>query len=237
MSVASSVEHYDAAIFSLPDYARDLGIEQHFIRPAINPFSPKNRDLSDGEIAECQARYRVPTDRLLVTQISRFDRWKDPMGVIDAFHKACEQSIAGSLWSATMRAMIRRARSSSTRFAIRSTSGSSSSRPTIRSTREGFGLTVTEAMWKGAAVVVGNVGGIRHQIQDGENGWHRRRWRGASDRGGSNHRQARPAAGPSPLRGKVQRQAHGAAIPGSLRSPCKNRPLRRARLAGASGKH
>jgi trehalose synthase len=85
------VEQYDAAVFSLPEYARDLAIDQRFITPAINPFSAKNRELSDDEIAECLAHYRIPTDRPLVAQVSRFDPWKDPAGVIEAVRRAREQ--------------------------------------------------------------------------------------------------------------------------------------------------
>src|SRR5207249_6429316 len=85
------VEQYDVAIFSLPEYAQGLNIDQRFITPAIDPFSAKNMELSDQEIRECLAHHRIPTDRPLVTQISRFDRWKDPMGVIEAFRKARKQ--------------------------------------------------------------------------------------------------------------------------------------------------
>ena len=62
-----------------------------FVTPAIDPFSAKNRELSDREIREFLRNYKIPTDRPLVTQISRFDRWKDPMGVIEAFRKAREE--------------------------------------------------------------------------------------------------------------------------------------------------
>src|SRR5262245_29051600 len=72
------VEQYDLAVFSMPDYAQQLGVEQRIITPAIDPFSPKNREMSDEEILN---HYRVPTDRPLVVQVSRFDRWKDPVGV------------------------------------------------------------------------------------------------------------------------------------------------------------
>src|SRR4051812_26641580 len=85
------IEQYDAAIFSLPEYGQDLRIDQQFVTPAIDPFSAKNRELSDREIREFLRNHKIPTDRPLVTQISRFDAWKDPMGVIDAFRKAREQ--------------------------------------------------------------------------------------------------------------------------------------------------
>ena len=185
--VRKFVEQYDAAILSLPDYARDLRIEQRFIRPAINPFSPKNRDLSDSEITECLLRHRIPTDRPLVTQISRFDRWKDPVGVIDAFRKACEQvdcrlvlvgnNATDDPESEVMLDTIRN--SIDERIIVIAADdpilvNALQRRSAVvmqKSTKEGFGLTVTEAMWKGAAVVGGNVGGIRHQIEDGQNGF------------------------------------------------------------------
>jgi trehalose synthase len=78
------VERYDAAVFSLREYARDLRIPQRFIMPAINPFSMINKDLTEIEIDEVLARYKIPTDLPLVVQVSRFDKWKDPQGVIDA---------------------------------------------------------------------------------------------------------------------------------------------------------
>ena len=181
------VEQYDAAIFSLPEYRKDLTIDQRFIAPAINPFSSKNIELTDDEIDECFTKYRIPTDRPLVTQISRFDRWKDPLGVIAAFREArkqvdCTLVLAGSSAIDDPEGDV-----------ILETIHSSVDESVIvlcvedpilvnalqrraavvlqKSIREGFGLTVTEAMWKGAAIVAGNVGGIRHQITDGENGF------------------------------------------------------------------
>jgi trehalose synthase len=85
------VEQYDLAVFSMPEYAQQLGVEQRIITPAIDPFSPKNREMSDREIEDCLQHYGVPTDRPLVVQVSRFDRWKGPVGVIEAFRKAAEQ--------------------------------------------------------------------------------------------------------------------------------------------------
>src|SRR5205085_1808525 len=79
------IKDYDAAVFSLPEYGQAaLGIDQRFMTPAINPFAPKNIELSDSEIGACLAHHRIPTDRPLVVQVSRFDRWKDPLGVIEA---------------------------------------------------------------------------------------------------------------------------------------------------------
>jgi trehalose synthase len=180
------VEQYDAAIFSLPEYAKDLAIDQRFITPAINPFSAKNRELSDDEISDCLAHYRIPTDRPLVVQVSRFDRWKDPAGVIEAYRSAREQV------DCTLVLLGNHAIDDPEGDVILETIHSSVDEriivltvddPTLvnalqrraavvlqKSIREGFGLTVTEAMWKGAAVIGGNVGGIRRQITDGENG-------------------------------------------------------------------
>jgi len=181
------IEQFNAAIFSLPEYRQDLQVDQHFITPAIDPFSAKNREMSDREVGEFLDNYKIPTDRPLVTQISRFDRWKDPMGVIEAFRKAREQvecrlvlvgnnatddpeggKILEKIKSVADEGIIVLAVDDPTlvnalqRFAAVVLQ---------KSTREGFGLTVTEAMWKGAAVIGGDVGGIRHQIKDGWNGF------------------------------------------------------------------
>jgi trehalose synthase len=181
------VDSYDAAIFSLPEYAQELDIVQLFFTPAINPFSAKNADLSEAEIDQCLMRHRVPTNRPLVTQISRFDRWKDPMGVIEAFRKArqnadCTLVLVGNTATddpegdvilETIKASI------DDRIIVLTADdpilvNALQRRAAVvlqKSTREGFGLTVTEAMWKGAAVIGGDVGGIRRQIHDGENGF------------------------------------------------------------------
>ncbi|MGD8849844.1 MAG: hypothetical protein PVF18_08985, partial [Anaerolineales bacterium] len=84
------VELYDAVVVSLKDYALDINTPQVFIKPAINPFTIKNREFSDKEIKGRLDYYDIPTDLPLITQISRFDKWKDPKGVIDAFKIACE---------------------------------------------------------------------------------------------------------------------------------------------------
>jgi trehalose synthase len=181
------VEEYDAAVFSLPEYGQQLDIDQRFVTPAIDPFSAKNRELSDREIREFLRNYKIPTDRPLVTQISRFDRWKDPIGVIEAFRKAREQvdctlvlignNASDDPEGGKLLEMIES-------VADEGIIVLSVDDPTLvnalqrsaavvlqKSTREGFGLTVTEAMWKGAAVIGGNVGGIRHQIRDEWNGF------------------------------------------------------------------
>lgn len=181
------VEQYDYAIFSLPEYAQQLPIEQRFITPAIDPFSAKNAELSDQEIRECLRYHRIPLDRPLVTQISRFDRWKDPIGVIEAVRKAREQV------DCTLVLLGNNASDDPEGHVVLETIKSSIDKGVIvlavddpllvnalqrrsavvlqKSIREGFGLTVAEAMWKGAAVIGGDVGGIRHQIVDGDSGF------------------------------------------------------------------
>jgi trehalose synthase len=181
------IHQYNAAIVSLPEYGQDLQVDQHFVTPAIDPFSAKNRELSDREIQEFLGNYKIPTHRPLVTQISRFDRWKDPMGVIEAFRKAREQvectlvlvgnnasddpegaKILEMIESAADEDIIVLAVDDPT---LVNALQRSAAVVLQKSTREGFGLTVTEAMWKGAAVIGGDVGGIRHQIRDEWNGF------------------------------------------------------------------
>jgi len=181
------VEQYDMAIFSLPEYAKDLAIDQRFITPAINPFAAKNCELSDDDIEDCLAHYGIPTDRPLVVQISRFDPWKDPAGVIEACRIAREQVdctlvLVGStaLDDPEAGVILETIQSSVDERVIVLTAEDATlvnalqRRAAVvlqKSIREGFGLTVAEAMWKGAAVIGGNVGGIRRQIKDGENGF------------------------------------------------------------------
>jgi trehalose synthase len=181
------IQQYNAAIFSLPEYSQDLQVDQHFVTPAIDPFSAKNRELSDREIREFLSNYKIPTDRPFVTQISRFDRWKDPMGVIEAFRKARQQvdcrlvlvgnnasddpegeKVLEKIKSAADESIIVLAVDDPT---LVNALQRSAAVVLQKSTREGFGLTVTEAMWKGAAVIGGDVGGIRHQIKDEWNGF------------------------------------------------------------------
>lgn len=181
------IEQYDAAILSLPEYGQDFRIDQQFVTPAIDPFSAKNREMSDREIREFLHNYKIPTDRPLVIQVSRFDRWKDPMGVIEAFRKAREQvdctlvlignnasddpeggKLLETIESAADESIIVLAVDDPT---LVNALQRSAAVVLQKSTREGFGLTVTEAMWKGAAVIGGDVGGIRHQIKDEWNGF------------------------------------------------------------------
>ncbi len=181
------VEQYDTAVFHLPEYAQDLGIEQRFLLPAIDPFSAKNRELTEADIDECLAFHRIPLDRPLIVQVSRFDRWKDPWGVIEAFRQArklvdCTLVLLGNtaVDDPEAEVILETIHSSADERLLVLTVDDAKlvnalqRRAAVvlqKSIREGFGLTVTEAMWKGAAVIGGNVGGIRRQIKDGENGF------------------------------------------------------------------
>jgi trehalose synthase len=185
--IAPLVERYDAVVLSLPEYAQNLGTPQRFIMPAINPFSTTNKELTDAEIADRFAHYDIPTDLPLVAQVSRFDKWKDPHGVIDAFQIArkqvdCTLVLVGNVATddpegqEVFASLCRCAEDRIRILSVQDTAlvNALQRRATVvlqKSIREGFGLTVTEAMWKGAAVIGGNVGGIKHQIQDGVNGF------------------------------------------------------------------
>ena len=181
------IERYDAVILSLPEYARKLTTPQRFITPAINPFSTTNRPLSEADITDRLEHYGIPTDLPLVVQVSRFDKWKDPQGVIRAFNIARREVDATLVLVGNVatddpegqEVFESLCRCSEERLRILSVQDSAlvnalQRRAAVvlqKSIREGFGLTVTEAMWKGAAVIGGSVGGIRHQIEDGVSGF------------------------------------------------------------------
>lgn len=181
------IEKYDAMIVSLDEYKQDLPVPQVNFMPAINPFSIKNRRLSEEEMADRLDYYDIPTDLPIVTQVSRFDRWKDPEGVIEAFKMAQEeidatlvllgsiatddpegQKVYQSLLDSREERIIILAKEDT---ALVNALQTKSAIILQKSIREGFGLTVTEAMWKGTPVIGGNVGGIKYQIEDGKNGY------------------------------------------------------------------
>jgi trehalose synthase len=181
------IEKYDAVILSSKDYKQKLKIPQLFFIPAIDPFTITNRELSQKEIDERLNYYNIPTDLPLVVQISRFDRWKDPEGVIKAFKLArkqvdCTLVLLGNVATddpegAEVYQSLLDSREE--RIIILSHQDGALVNSLQRraacvlqkSIREGFGLTVAEAMWKAAAVIGGNTGGIRYQIEDGVNGF------------------------------------------------------------------
>lgn len=181
------VEKYDAVIYTLKDYKQKLDTPQVFFQPAINPFSLTNKEMNEDEVDERLAHYDIPTDLPIVAQVSRFDKWKDPEGVIKAF-KIARKEIDATLvllgnvatddpeGEQVYHSMLKHRED---RIIILSKQDTALVNALQRkaavilqkSKREGFGLTVTEAMWKGTPVIGGNVGGIRYQIKDGENGY------------------------------------------------------------------
>ncbi len=185
--LAGFVERYDAVVLSLPEYAQKLETPQRFIMPAINPFSSTNRPLTEAEIDERLNHYAIPTDLPLIVQVSRFDKWKDPRGVIEAFQRVRREVDATLVLVGNVatddpegqEVFESLAHQRDERVLILSVQDTAlvnalQRRAAVvvqKSLREGFGLTVTEAMWKGAAVVGGRVGGIRHQIEDGVSGF------------------------------------------------------------------
>jgi trehalose synthase len=189
------VERYDGAIFTLPNYVKDdLGEVTVFcVPPAIDPLSPKNVDLPDDTVNAILERYGVDPNRPMITQISRFDPWKDPLGVIDVYRTVKHEFsdlqlvLVASMasddpegWDWYERT-VRRAGEDFDIHILSNLNGvgnievnafQRAARVVIqKSTREGFGLVVSEALWKGRPVVAGNVGGIPLQIVNGKTGF------------------------------------------------------------------
>ncbi len=185
------VVKYDAAIFSLSRFAQRLPIPQFLIYPSIDPLSDKNRDLSAKEQARILSRLNVPTDKPILLQVSRFDHFKDPLGVIQAYrlikkHHDVQLVLAGG--GATddpegeaVLAEVREAARDDSDIHILLLPPDANLEinalqraATIvlqKSLREGFGLTVAEAMWKGKPVIGGFAGGITVQLVYGLTGF------------------------------------------------------------------
>jgi trehalose synthase len=182
------IDNYDVVIPSCKEFAQEMKPPQRVMMPAINPFTIKNRQLSDREVDERLAHYEIPVDLPLVVQVSRFDPWKDPKGVVEAFKLARKQidarlvllgnfatddpegeDIFHSLCACRDERILILTSGDDT--ALVNALQTRAAVVLQKSLREGFGLTVAEAMWKGTPVIGGNVGGIRYQIEDGVNGF------------------------------------------------------------------
>jgi trehalose synthase len=185
------VEAYDASIFSMAEFAQTLPHPQFLVPPSIDPLSEKNRDLEPADIEAVRAEYGLDPSRPLLVQISRFDRFKDPVGVIEAYRLVRKVSpvqlvLAGG--GATD--------DPEGKAVLDDVTEAASGDPDIhvlllppdshrtvnalqrladvivqKSTKEGFGLTVTEGMWKGKPVIGGDVGGIRLQVVNHHTGF------------------------------------------------------------------
>ncbi|HSM14862.1 MAG TPA: glycosyltransferase [Thermoanaerobaculia bacterium] len=178
------VRGYDASVFSLAAFARALEHPQYLIAPSIDPLAEKNIDLPEREVAEVAAGFGIDPDRPMVLQVSRFDRFKDPLGVIRAWqmvraHQPVQLVLAGSDASddpegAAVLAEVRAAVEGEADVHIlllpadaHRTINALQRRADVvlqKSIREGFGLTVTEALWKRRPVVGGDTGGITLQV-------------------------------------------------------------------------
>lgn len=184
-------EQYDAAVFSVSKFARAMRMHEFIVPPSIDPISDKNRDLSPEEIQETVTKFDIPLDRPVILQVSRFDRFKDPIGVIKAYrmvkkYNDCILILAGSPAADDPEGEI----------VLNEVKQHAADDPDIRilllppfsdkdinalqraatvvvqkSLKEGFGLTVSEAMWKGKPVIGGAVGGIPLQVVHGVTGF------------------------------------------------------------------
>lgn len=180
------VVEYDAAVFSAPAFSRELPLRQFLISPSIDPLSDKNRELPEETIDAILFKYSIPKDKPIITQISRFDYLKDPVGVIEAFDLVrrsvdCRLILAGGTAtddpeSDKVLAEVRdRAGSNPDIHVLLVPPGSDTEINALqrastvvvqKSLREGFGLTVSEALWKAKPVVASAVGGIPLQVKN-----------------------------------------------------------------------
>lgn len=184
---------YDMVIVSNEEYRQaDLPVEQRVVYPAIDPLCPTNKEIPNGTISKYLKKFKVPNDRPLITQVSRFDKWKDPEGVIEVFKLVrekinCRLVLCGSTATDDPEGhqVYERIKRKASKLIKKGDIALITSDSCIlvnalqrvsaviiqKSLREGFALTVTEALWKGKPVVASNIGGIPLQIKDGENGF------------------------------------------------------------------
>jgi len=178
------IAQYDAAIFSSQAFTRQLFIPQYLFYPCIDPLSEKNKVLDDSEVQKVCDEFGIDRSRPIVTQISRFDRLKDPVGVIQAFKLArkyvdCQLVMAGGGATddpegAVVLKEVQEAAGGDRDIIILdlppwcahevNALQTASTVVVQKSIREGFGLTVTEALWKGKPTIASAVGGIPNQV-------------------------------------------------------------------------
>ncbi len=182
---------YHAAVFSVSKFAKSMRVAEFIIPPSIDPVSEKNRQLSPAEIGETASKFHLPADRPILLQVSRFDRFKDPIGVINAYrivkkYNDCILVLAGSPATddpegeAVLAEVREYAADDQDIFILLLPAFSDKDINALqrlatvvlqKSIREGFGLTVSEAMWKEKPVLGGAAGGIPTQILHGVTGF------------------------------------------------------------------
>lgn len=184
---------YDQVVMSSEKYFKeDLPIDQRLMFPAINPLSQKNMDISEKTMLEHIKRAGIPTDKPVITQVSRLDPWKDPEGVIDVYKMVKEKvdcrlvfcyNVASDdpeglqMYRKVQRKANKLINTQDIIFVVGNNETLVNSIQRFskviiqKSIREGFCLCVTEALWKGTPVVASNVGGIPYQIDDGQGGF------------------------------------------------------------------
>jgi len=187
---------YERLVFCLPEYINGSVPSEkvRFLRPAIDPLAPKNRYLPKSEAKEILERLAIDPERPLISQLARFGPWKDPVGVIDAYRLAKREvpglqlALVGVMAAqddpeaAVVLEQVKQYRNGEPDIHIFSDPQqvgdlevnafqTASDIVLQKSLREGFGLSVAEALWKACPVIGGNCGGIRVQIQQGKNGY------------------------------------------------------------------
>jgi trehalose synthase len=190
-SIKKYIMDYDASIFSIAKFSKSLPHPQYLIAPSIDPLSNKNRELDDREILDVIKNYKIDRNKPIILQVSRFDRFKDPIGVIKAFRLVrkeldCQLLLVGGTscddpeGEVVLEEVKKEAKGDSD---IRILCLEPKSDIKInalqriadviiqKSLKEGFGLTVTEAMWKGKPVIGGEVGGITIQLHNHRTGF------------------------------------------------------------------
>ncbi len=192
--IFSFMKDYDATIFTMKDFIKDASKLRKvaLIPPSIDPLSEKNRELSRSEIEAVFQRYDIDMTRPMLVQVSRFDPWKDPLGVVDIYKRLkkdfdIQLAMIGSMASDDPEGWLlydRLLRHVGEDFDVKVLTNfngvgayevNAFQRGAFlilqKSIKEGFGLTVTEGLWKEKPVIGGNVGGITLQIKDGINGY------------------------------------------------------------------
>ena len=185
------IKRYDAMIITDKKYRKDeLGIRQEIITPTINPFSRKNMEISDKEVRKILYENNIDPSKPIITQVSRFDKWKDPLGVIDIYRRVkekfdCQLLMVGNIvdddpeGKIMLNKLQEKTKDYNDDIHIITNAGDltvnaiqrASTVILQKSIKEGFGMTVTEALWKGKPVIGTHAGGIPLQVINGKTGF------------------------------------------------------------------